>query len=286
MKELSTLSSTHGAGGILDVFYPDWKLKLCEHPTIFLIMSELWEHSYCSGLEYFSHDYGKFDPRRGYMYIDRICYRVPDALMSGSKRHRLQRSLTPHLDCCPQVLVSEESVMKEGGTNHLPNKWRPIQCFVALTDTPGPNEGGFEACPGLHKRFKRWVNNRLASINSDSLLAPCVGSFSPIRPIEDRDIIALFEHVPCRAGDLVCWDYRIPHSNARRNDKPHPREVIYLGYLPDVNVNRIYAQKQLKDYLAGRNPSDQWIEGQTSTPGSPNYEFSELGKKLLGMISW
>lgn len=291
MSGLSALSSTHGAGGILDVFYPDWKLRLCEHPKLFGIMSELWKNSYGSDLDYFRHDYGAFDSCKGYMYIDRICYRVPDAYMSGSKRHRLQRSLTPHLDCCPQAVVDRERVIAAGDSSFLPRKWRPIQCFVALTDTIGPNEGGFEACPGLHKRFQRWANNRLPSINNpSSVQAPCVGSFSPIRPIEDRDILALFEHIPCRAGDLVCWDYRIPHSNARRNDTAHPREVVYLGYLPDVEINRKYAQKQLSDFLAGRNPSDQWIEDTVDEPivnnRGPDYQFSELGKRLLGMINW
>jgi hypothetical protein len=32
-----------------------------------------------------------------------------------------------------------------------------------------------------------------------------VGDFTPIRPVEDRDILDRFQHVPCKAGDLVCW---------------------------------------------------------------------------------
>jgi hypothetical protein len=35
--------------------------------------------------------------------------------------------------------------------------------------------------------------------------APCVGDFTPIRPGEDRDVLERMEHIPCRAGDLVCW---------------------------------------------------------------------------------
>ena len=36
-------------------------------------------------------------------------------------------------------------------------------------------------------------------------LPPCVGDFTPIRPVEDRDILERFQHVPCKAGDMVCW---------------------------------------------------------------------------------
>ena len=36
-----------------------------------------------------------------------------------------------------------------------------------------------------------------------------VGDFTPIRPKEDQCILELMKHIPVRAGDLVCWDYRI-----------------------------------------------------------------------------
>jgi hypothetical protein len=151
----------------------------------------------------------------------------------------IQRSLTPHLDCCPHDMFSSKS-----------NKWRPIQAFVALTDNLEPETGGFEACLGFHREFEEWSRNRRPSIavaskkkkqasgSEASIPPPCVGDFTPIRPIEDREVIERFTSIPCRAGDLVCWDYRIPHANSRFNLSSISREAIYIGLLPAIPLNR------------------------------------------------
>lgn len=201
---LAKLSSTNGAGGILDVFYEDWKLRLNEHPAIVLAVQELWRHTYGLKTEgeesYFEHPFGEFDPDKAFMYIDRICYRVPDKVSSHfgpSKKKTLQRSLTPHLDCCPHDMYAKGS------------KWRPIQAFICLTDTLLPDQGGFEACPGHHRDFAKWAQDRAPSganrAGEIAATAPCVGDFTPIRPIEDKSVLENFRHIPCKAGDLVCW---------------------------------------------------------------------------------
>lgn len=105
----------------------------------------------------YQHPYGPFHSRQGYMYIDRVCFRLPDAISSElgtSKKRPLQRSLTPHLDCCPHNLYKSEK---------LHPKWRPIQAFLALTDAYNPNEGGFEACLGHHRVFDEWTKSRQPS---------------------------------------------------------------------------------------------------------------------------
>lgn len=274
-SNIAGLSSTNGAGGILDIFYDEWKLRLNEHPKIVNIISILLKHSFCSNRFAFQHSFGFFDHRKILMYIDRVCFRLPDCLVSKnvSKKNRLQRSLTPHLDCCPHDPSLNQS------------KWKPIQSFIALTDTIHPNQGGFECCPGLHARFQRWAEFRLPSAKNPTDSPPCVGAFSPIRPAEDRDIILLFEHIPCRAGDLVCWDNRIPHSNARLNLMNEAREVVYLGFLPDININRAYIEKQYNDYHAGINPTDQWVASKRRSDRCM-YDFSDLGKKMMGIKPW
>jgi hypothetical protein len=298
-RALKKLSSTNGAGGILDIFYADFKLKLNQHPLIFQILTELWAATYghrsypgseevIDVNEHFTHPFGDFDASQGFMYIDRVCFRLPDSLpnatsnaASSSSSKPLHRSLTPHLDCCPYDMFSGR-------------KWRPIQCFVALTDTLQPNEGGFEACPSHHIGFEEWAklrppsdplpketpNGEVRSFNG----VPCVGQFTPIRPKEDIDVIERFEHIPCRSGDLVLWDFRIPHANAAQNLLEHPREVIYLGFLPDVPINRQYAADQLKRYKIGQVPIDQWHKCNTLQRNS--FEFSELGRKLMLLDSW
>ena len=160
-RSLSTLSSTNGSGGVLDIFYEDWKLYVNEHPNVVAVLSDLWQKTYAKCDDIYEHPYGPFDSRKGYMYIDRVCYRLPDkiAIPEGTnKRKGLQRSLTPHLDCCPHKLY-------DSSTKEFP-KWRPIQALVSLTDTLEPDQGGFEACLGLHAEFHNWVQKRKPTIGA------------------------------------------------------------------------------------------------------------------------
>ena len=43
---------------------------------------------------------------------------------------------------------------------------------------------------------------------------PCLGNFTPLRPVEDSDLLAEMVHVPCKSGSMVLWDNRIGRSNA------------------------------------------------------------------------
>ena len=345
---LTKFSSTGGSGGVLDVFYEEWKLSLNEHPTVVQVIMELWEQTFAAPASnpLYQHPFGSFDPYRGLMYIDRICFRVPESISTtvyasdskssssgsgsgsgsgsthinkkSSKPRTLQRSLTPHIDCCPHKMFQAVG-------DKTYNKWRPIQAFVALTDTLDPQMGGFEACPGFHKEFAEWADQRArglvvgtsaaataattattaaataataaiaattpaipvwspSGVCTTRIEPPCVGQFTPIRPKEDHEVLQRFEHIPIRAGDLVLWDYRIPHANSYRNDSDHAREVVYIGLLPDVDVNRQYAVDQLENFGEGIVPTDQWHEHKEKQPCA--YKFSPLGRKLMGIDPW
>jgi hypothetical protein len=192
-SNLRQLSSTNGSGGVLDVFYDAWKMKIALNPTLFAWTRQLWKAAYCHDGQSLNdlnkdeqskwHPYGKFDTMEGFAYIDRICYRLPTRLaeeLGGDlestklekdttmqqqpnatkkqqhgekkkKRAALQRGLTPHLDCCPDTYHDDP-------TNK--SKWRPIQCFVSLTDNLDANTGGFEAATGFHRNFREWARNR------------------------------------------------------------------------------------------------------------------------------
>ena len=163
---LKDLSSTNGSGGVLDIFYPSWKLKLCENEKMVAIMVQLWSAGFRhdenewdqddSEMDFRNHQFGPFDLNRAFMYIDRICYRIPSDISKAvgkriceqdvaksTKSNRiwpLQRSLTPHLDLCPDTVLKR--------LNHSLTKWRPIQSFISLTDNLEENTGGFECAPG------------------------------------------------------------------------------------------------------------------------------------------
>jgi hypothetical protein len=97
-------------------------------------LPELWEHPF-----------GHFDAKKAIAHVDRIGYRLPEAISvpdigggddvgtvgggvaggagggsgtskRGKKRRGLQRSLTPHMDCCPTALHA-------GGGKQYP-RWR------------------------------------------------------------------------------------------------------------------------------------------------------------------
>ena len=285
---LTTLSSTAGSGGVLDVFYDEWKMNIALHPVLHAWTRQLWQAAYChqgeaswqdlaANDQFKWHPYGPVDHANsgGYVYIDRICYRLPTALsdeigrrtLSSSsnvtnnkkkknkKKLSLQRSLTPHLDCCPDTF--------DDPTHH--SKWRPIQCFVSLTDNVEPNTGGLEVAKGFHREFRHWAETRTPTVVKDrqtgqtkSIPAPCLGEYTHIRPVEEAAVMQRVQHVPVAAGAVVFWDNRLPHANAYRHDGSQPRAVVYCSFLPPIALNRAYAQRQLQAWLAGRTPTDQW----------------------------
>eukprot|EP00562_Extubocellulus_spinifer_P004897 CAMPEP_0178535502 /NCGR_PEP_ID=MMETSP0696-20121128/35577_1 /TAXON_ID=265572 /ORGANISM="Extubocellulus spinifer, Strain CCMP396" /LENGTH=397 /DNA_ID=CAMNT_0020167641 /DNA_START=73 /DNA_END=1266 /DNA_ORIENTATION=- len=330
--QLASLSSTNGSGGVLDLFYMGWKLDIALNERLFDMTKQLWRESYCHSGEEFDelseadqykwHPFGAFDVDKGYAYIDRIGYRLPTQMaetfgkrvadmqqngqVSGGntqqktwrrKRTRpIQRSLTPHLDCCPDTYNSSENK----------SKFRPIQCMVSLTDNLEANTGGFEAAAGFHHKFNDWARDRPSSVvnnarGKQSTPAPCIGEYTHIRPNEDSDVFSSIKHIPVHAGDVVFWDNRIPHSNAYKHLGTVPRSVIYCSFLPDVELNRQYVENQLKDYLSRRKPGDQWIQLSSSDEGhsgvnggASNIEdeeqvdissMKELSRRLLGIDS-
>jgi hypothetical protein len=131
-ESLAMLSSTGGAGGILDIFYEDWKLHVNAMPSIVRPIQCLWKATYsqCTGI--WKTPFGAFNRSRGYMYIDRVCFRLPDmivASISKGTKKKLQRSLTPHLDCCPHRMFESD---KEVGTYYT------RLFFTAECPTPFP----------------------------------------------------------------------------------------------------------------------------------------------------
>jgi ectoine hydroxylase-related dioxygenase (phytanoyl-CoA dioxygenase family) len=300
-QNLAKLSSTGGAGGILDIFWADFKLKVAENPNVVRIMSELWQATYGScgeGVEegdLWSHVHGTFDATRPLAAIDRVCFRLPDnisATLGGSKgkikQRGLQRHLAPHLDCCPPHRPGEDDGALPPGS-----KWRPIQGFVALTDNLEPNQGGFECCPGHHRVFKSWAASRpwqpqpaskqvgRRGAKAELVPPPCQGAFTPMRPTEDADVLARFCHVPCRAGDLVLWDNRLPHSNSRAHRGRVPREVVYIGLIPRVPVNLEYVREQRDRFRSGRLPADFWQSQGADVRQHCGYHFSDLGREMM-----
>ena len=285
---MNHLSTTNGAGGVLDLYYDEWKLKCTLNNQKYAdCMLDLYNATYAQNEGLWTHPYGEFDTQHLWAHVDRIGVRLPDALSavgndaddvdmneyedkkdgrmkkrstsSSRKRQRnVQRSLTPHFDCCPDQLYS-------GGGKDFP-RWRPIQCMLSLTDTLSPNEGGFECAKGFHHLFNEYYQNKKrngsgnngGSASSD---LPCVGDYIHVHPNDDSDLMQRIQHVNVPAGAAVFWDQRIPHSNSYRNDSTKCREVIYGGFLPrGVDINDRYAKEQYRRLVANERQPDFWTK--------------------------
>lgn len=309
-RAFSKLSSTNGSGGVLDLFYDKWKMEIiATNPRLFSMTQQLWAAGYCHDSEpretlspeesFRWHPFGSFDCTKGFVYIDRIGYRLPSALAEriGDRLHpdrkkkarALQRSLTPHLDCCPNSMYTNST------------KWRPIQCFISLSDSLEPNTGGFEAAKGFHREFEKWASNRVPTFTTQkdqdgskshvSVPAPCVGQYTHIRPKEDKDVMDRVTHIPVRAGSAVFWDNRIPHANSYKHTGATPRAVVYCSFLPDIELNRTYVINQLSDFRLGKPPRDQWNHIDKDYTHRNDIEslvqsFTPLGRRLMGIDEW
>ena len=181
---------------------------------------------------------------------------MPDA---AGKKRALQRSLTPHLDCCPDRLHA-------GGGKRFP-RWRPIQCFLALDDALEADQGGFECCGGFHRRFEAYYAERAARAGG---ALPCVGDFIALTMRDDAAVVAGVGHVPVPAGAAIFWDQRVPHANARRNTKHEARAVAYGGFLPRTPLNDMYATEQRRRFLLGEPQPDFGTDGPPP-PAPPDH---------------
>ena len=75
----------HDSGGVLDIFYPEWKMKIATNETLFKMTCQLWKEAYFHSDEQFEeeltdnaneetdgvsfrwHPFGAFDYNKGYM---------------------------------------------------------------------------------------------------------------------------------------------------------------------------------------------------------------------------
>uniref|UniRef100_A0A7S3K0P2 Phytanoyl-CoA dioxygenase n=1 Tax=Aureoumbra lagunensis TaxID=44058 RepID=A0A7S3K0P2_9STRA len=261
-ETVTKLSSTKGAGGVLDLFYEIWKLQLTLENKRYskvarILLAGTYGKFYAdTGDDLWSHPFGPSVCDDVYAHIDRIGYRLP----SKTKK---QRCLAPHFDCCPKEMYSKSSL-----------RWRPIQCMLALAGGCEPEQGGFECVPGFHREFQSYFDARTNII--------CVGDFIAVNAQLDKSLLHRFCHVPLKPGDAVFWDRRIPHASARTNTGTAPRQVIYGGFLPrGAHLNRSYVHEQLLRLQRREIQPDFWIH---STHCQQEFDQDDLASELLDWL--
>lgn len=201
------------------LFYAKWKLlDIHLHPNVCQAMDELLRATYSSGATPgFIHPFGP--STTNLCYVDRVCWRLPDRIQheGGLDLHLDRNPINPYFD----------GLMK----------FRPIQAFVALTDHYGPESGGLKVVKGFHKILDDYFSQVTESTSTG-------GEFYRFNSKSHVKLAKKCETIYAPKGSLVCWDNRLPHATCDKLSGFDSREVVYTGFLPDVEINRRYVQQQ------------------------------------------
>jgi Phytanoyl-CoA dioxygenase (PhyH) len=144
------------------------------------------------------------------------------------------------------------------------------QGVLALTDTAA-DQGGFCCVPSLYKGRDRWPASAVIDETGEAGWLPHV--------MEGE-----IEFVPAETGDLIVWDYRLPHGNSK-NLSSKPRLAFYVSMNPS-------GDKPLRDANIESWRTGQCVPWWRDRPDYgriepwPPARLSELGRKLLGIDSW
>ena len=201
------------------IFYGKWKIDVQLHEKIYGYMKSLMEETYFKNNALFNHPYEKADDILP--YIDRICWRLPDHI-------RPEGGLSMHLDRNP----FDPYMQKSDGLK----KWKPIQAFISLTDQFGSTSGGLRVVKGFHTRIDQYFSKSEPEYST--------GEFYRMNQQIHALLQKELEPINAPKGSLVCWDNRLPHATTEYFDGFDSREVIYIGWLPNVNINKKYWLEQ------------------------------------------
>jgi hypothetical protein len=231
-KKLDPIFGARLKSPAAEFFYAKWKLLDIQlNQNVYQSFNELLTKTYFTGTTNgFVHSMGKSDSMLA--YIDRVCWRLPDHIRS-------EGGLDLHLDrnpIDPYLLRSKNGCL---------TKWRPIQAFVTLTDQYGGESGGLRVIKGFHHKIDEYFNDRV-----DSSDLGTGGEFYRMGGKSHVSLQKECQPIDAPAGSLVCWDNRLPHATCQKLTSHDSREVVYLSYLPNIELNKQYARKQ---WLAIKN---------------------------------
>lgn len=243
------------------IFYAKWKLDVLLDEKVYGIMKQLLLYTYGSNRKEYSHPFGRFTDV--VPYIDRVCWRLPDVI-------RAEDGLGLHLDRNPY----DPYLLK---TSKGLSKWRPIQALLVLTDHWGTDTGGLQVVKGFHKEIDTYFANNIQV--SDG------GEFCRLNNKSHAKLEKRLQPINASKGSLICWDNRLPHATTKFLSGVDTRECVYIGYLPNVQLNKQYHGKQLINLNKNiAPPAYLETDNETVDKDWEVNELSELQKKLLGFL--
>ncbi len=283
-----------GFGGFLELYHLPAMAELRALPSVYQVFVELLAATYATSRgagrdALWPNAYGPFDPRRLYAYLNRCAYRVPTRVAERpGARRPIQRGTGPHLDIHPiEHFQGVRAVKDPGGRERWePDAlrfWHPLQGLVAVSDALEPGAGGFCTIPGFHRECRAYFER----VGLHGRNPRRWGNSTHLTRRRDAALLERFESIPVAAGDLLIWDFRMPHMSEDRNDGARPRQAIYLTYLPDVPNNRVYAARQRAWYLRGEHPD--YVSrrcGGLEREGYAPFPYGPLGRRLLALDPW
>lgn len=244
------------------IFYPSWKfLDIHLDSKVTGLATELLIKTYGTGTDPdYIHPYEPFSSIRA--YVDRICWRLPDCV-------RAEGGLNLHLDRDPV----DPYLTRCGGLS----RWRPIQALVCLTDHFDGDSGGLRVVPGFHKRIDSYFKDKVSEGG---------GEFCRLNSVKHDVLQRQCRPVVAPAGSIVFWDNRLPHATSPHLSGCDTREVIYTGFLPDTELNRMYISKQL-DAIKKNIIPPAYTESDIAEAADRDWtlekDLTDMQRLLLGM---
>jgi hypothetical protein len=152
-----------------------------------------------------------------------------------------------------------------------PALWETDALWVALTDAAVGQGGGFRCVPSLYRERGRWPKAPVIDADGDETwLADTQGH--------------QIEAVSAQTGDLIIWDYRLPHGNSRNNSAP-PRSAFYVSMYPtsDDRLRRAAIESWKTGHCV---PWWRNRPGYDRVEPSPPAALTNLGRRLIGPDGW
>jgi hypothetical protein len=139
---------------------------------------------------------------------------------------------------------------------HLEPDYRMIQCAIYLQDNDPTYAGGLDVAPGSHRRRDRIVSPPTG---------PTTRFLNRVRyRLKTWDDNARRETLATRAGDVVCFDYRLDHRATPPKVRPVPASLRKLAIFMAASANNRHVRTYV-DYIKSR-PDYPYLKTYKTSP--------------------